>query len=333
MFNVEKQFSIVPAKDFKGSWLEASPSQIEKFSATAYFFARELHKKLDIPIGIIHSSWGGSPCESWTSEEKLFELGIYEEALKEINQNVPKKVIDKWFGQFNSIDVPKQKDYNDRLEKQYEKLDFSDKQLNQIDYNDMEWQEVTLPGRFDSLVSSNFDGVVWLRKDIFIENVDVDYDLHIGYIDDMDKTYINGNFIGGLNGWGYWNKKRKYKISKSYLKEGKNTISIRAIDTGGPGRFEGVMNISNNIGDTVYIDGAWKYLPVAEIYEDKIYTYSQNSSIKDRPSFLKYNPFMPTVLFNSMIYPLIPYTIRGVIWYQGESNVGDIVSTINYSQA
>ena len=322
MFNVEKQFSIVPAKDFKGSWLEASPSQIEKFSATAYFFAMELAKKLDIPIGIIHSSWGGSPCESWTSEEKLFELGLYKETLKEMNQNVPKKVIDKWFGQFNSIGIPKQKNFNDRLEKEYEELDFSDHQLNQIDYNDMKWQEVMLPGRFDSLVSSNFDGVVWLRKDIFIENVDVDYNLYIGYIDDMDKTYINGNFIGGLNGWGYWNKKRKYKISKSYLERGKNTIAIRAIDTGGPGRFEGVMNISNNIGDTVYIDGAWKYLPIAEFYEDKIYTYSQNSSIKDRPSFLKYNPFMPTVLFNSMIYPLIPYTIRGVIWYQGESNVG-----------
>ena len=322
MFNVEKQFSIVPAKDFKGSWLEASPSQIEKFSATAYFFALEIHKKLDIPIGIIHSSWGGSPCESWTSEKKLFELGLYEETLKEMNQNVPKKVIDKWFGQFISIEIPKQRDFNDRLEKEYEELDFSDNQLNRIDYNDTEWKEIMLPGRFDSLVSSNFDGVVWLRKDIFIENVDVDYYLHIGYIDDMDKTYINGNFIGGFNGWGYWNKKRKYKISKLFLKEGKNTIAIRAIDTGGPGRFEGVMNISNNIGDTVHIDGAWKYLPVAEIYEDKIYTYSQNYSIKDRPSFLKYNPFMPTVLFNSMIYPLIPYTIRGVIWYQGESNVG-----------
>ena len=55
-------------------------------------------------------------------------------------------------------------------------------EYDNINYNDMEWQEVTLPGRFDSLVSSNFDGVVWLRKDIFIENVDVDYDLHIGYI-------------------------------------------------------------------------------------------------------------------------------------------------------
>ena len=322
MFNVEKQFSNFPAKDFKGSWLEASPSQIEKFSATAYFFAMELHKKLDIPIGIIHSSWGGSPCESWTSEDKLFELGLYEETLKKMNQNVPKQVIDKWFGGFNSIDIPKQNDFNDRLETEYEELDFSDNLLNLIDYNDREWQDVMLPGRFDSSVSLNFDGVVWLRKEVFIENVDVDYSLHIGYIDDMDKTYINGNFIGGMNGWGYWNKKREYKISKSLLKEGKNLIAIRAIDTGGPGRVEGVMNIFNNLGDTIPVEGVWKYYPVAEIYEDKIYTYGLGFSLKDRPSFLKYNPFMPTVLFNSMIYPLIPYTIKGVIWYQGESNVG-----------
>jgi len=324
MFNVEKRFSIIPEKSFKGSWLEASPSQIEKFSATAYFFARKIHKKLDIPVGIIHSSWGGSPCESWTSEEKLYELGIYEETLNRMNQNVQKKVIDKWFGQFNSIDIPKSKAFDDRLEKEYEELDFSDNQISRIDYNDKEWKEVMLPGRFDSLITSDFDGVVWLRKDIFLENVnvDVDYSLHIGYIDDMDKTYINGNFIGGMNGLGYWNKKRKYKIFKSFLKEGKNIIAIRAIDTGGPGRLEGAMNISNNIGDTIHIDGAWKYLPVAEIYEGKIYKYNQEVSFEDRPSFLKINPFMPTVLFNSMIYPLIPYTFKGVIWYQGESNIG-----------
>ena len=281
-----------------------------------------VHKKLDIPIGIIHSSWGGSPCESWTSEEKLFELGMFEETLKEMNHNVPEKDIDKWFELFTAIDIPKQKDQNSRLEKEYEELDFSDNQFYQVDYDDTKWPEVRLPGRFDSLISMDFNGVVWLRKEIFIENVEVDYTLHIGYIDDMDKTYINGNYIGGMNGLGYWNNKREYILSQSYLNKGKNKIAIRAIDTGGPGRFEGVMNISNNIGDTIPIEGLWKFSPVAEIYENKIYLYSQEISIEDRPSFLNYNPRMPTVLFNSMIYPLIPYTIKGVIWYQGESNVG-----------
>ena len=322
MFNVEKQFSNDPKKEFEGSWIEASPMLIEKFSATAYFFSREIHKNLEVPIGIIHSSWGGSPCESWTSEEKLLELGMFEGTLKEMSKNVPKNIIDKWFGAFDSIDIPKQKDFNDRLEKAYENLDFSDHQLSKDNYNDSDWQEVVLPGRFDSLVSSNFDGVVWLRKTILIDNLESDYSLNIGYIDDMDKTYINGNYIGGLNGWGYWNQKREYKIPKSLLREGSNTIAIRAIDTGGPGRFEGIMNISNALGEIISIEGSWKYYPVAEIYDNKIYTYGSEFSLIDRPSFLKYNPFMPTVLFNSMIYPLIPYTIKGVIWYQGESNVG-----------
>ena len=322
MFNVEKNFSNYPKKGLVGYWREASSIEVERFSATAYFFARDIHKTLDVPVGIIHSSWGGSPCESWTSKDKLVELGFFKETLAQMKNNKPKRVIDKWFESFDSIDLPKQKDFNDRLEKEYEDLEFLDDNLSSSAYNDIEWEDVFLPGRFDSLISSNFDGVVWFRKDIFIDNSDVDYILNIGYIDDMDKTYINGNYIGGLNGWGYWNKKRKYKISKILLKQGINTIAIRAIDTGGPGRFEGKMNLTSELGTVISIEGTWKYYPLAEIYGNKIFTYGQDFSIENRPSFLKYNPFMPTVLFNRMIYPLIPYTIKGVIWYQGESNVG-----------
>ena len=322
MFNVEKHFSNEPRKELKGSWLKASPIQIESFSSTAYFFAREMHKRLDIPIGIIHSSWGGSPCEAWTSEEKLKELGFFQETLEKINNKIPKNVIDSWFKTFDSIEIPKQKHPEDRMEDDYEKLEFSDNHLSQYDLDDKKWSEVTLPGRFDSLISKEFDGVVWLRKNIFIDDVTTDYSLHIGFIDDMDKTYINGKFIGGLSGWGYWNQKRQYKIPKSFLNQGKNTISIRAIDTGGPGRFEGVMQLSNELGKTISIKGSWKYRPVAEIYKNKFYIYDKEFSISKRPSFLKINPFMPEVLFNSMIYPLIPYTIKGAIWYQGESNIG-----------
>ena len=179
-----------------------------------------------------------------------------------------------------------------------------------------------LPGRFDTLVSSNFDGVIWFRKHVYIEDVDTDYNLIIGYIDDMDKTYVNGNYVGGLNGFGYWNKKRQYKIPASYLKKGNNIVTIRAIDTGGPGRFKGDMKMSNGLGSNIPLEGKWKYLTIAEIYENKIYIYDSNFSIADRPNFIKHNPFMPAALFNSMIYPLIPYTIKGAIWYQGESNVG-----------
>ena len=321
MFNVEKEFSLEPRKRLKGTWLEANSSNMRQFSSTAYFFAREIHKNLDIPVGIIHSSWGGSPCEAWTSKEKLNELGLFQENLEKINNNISKNDIDKWFGSFKSIEIPKQEHYTDNMEDDYEKLDFLDNHLSKYSLNDEKWSEVTLPGRFDSVISEEFDGAVWLRKDIYIDDLTLDYFLHIGFIDDMDKTYINGNFIGGLSGHGYWNKKRQYKIPKIFLKQGKNIISIRAVDTGGPGRIEGEMNLSNEIGNFISIKGIWKYKPVAEIYESNFYIYDTDS-ISNRPSFFKINPFMPTAIFNSMIYPLIPFTIKGAIWYQGESNVG-----------
>jgi sialate O-acetylesterase len=322
MFNVEKQYSNEPLEQLNGRWLEANSEHIKNFSSTAYFFARDLHETLNIPIGIIHSSWGGSPCEGWTSEQKLNELGLFEDDLKTMNNNIPKVAIDKWFEKFNSIDIPKQKYPEDNLNEFYEHVEFLDKQLSNIDFVDKEWGEVILPGRFDTLISEDFDGAVWFRKEIHIDDVTSDYVLNIGYIDDMDKIYINGNYIGGLSGWGYWNQKRKYNIPKTILKHGKNSIAIRAIDTGGPGRIIGVMNLSNNYGKTISIDGLWKYYPIAEIYENKFYIYSHESIITDRPEFIKFNPMMPKVLFNSMIYPLIPYTIKGAIWYQGESNVG-----------
>ena len=81
MFNVEKNFSNYPKKGLVGYWREASSIQVERFSATAYFFARDIHKTLDVPVGIIHSSWGGSPCESWTSKDKLVELGFLKKPL------------------------------------------------------------------------------------------------------------------------------------------------------------------------------------------------------------------------------------------------------------
>ncbi len=322
MFNVEKHFSNKPRRELKGVWLDASPSNVKQFSATAYFFAREIHTNLDVPVGIIHSSWAGSPCEAWVSENKLTEIGLFQEVLYKIKNSTPKSTIDRWFNNFRSIDIPKQTHPFDRLENQYEKIDFSDNALSTFELNDKNWEEVILPGRFDSLISEEFDGVVWLRKDIYIDDVSIDYSLNIGYIDDMDKTYINGNFIGGLSGWGYWNQKRQHKISKSLLSQGKNTICIRAIDLMGPGRIEGEMNLSNHFGETIPLDGRWKYKPVAELYENKFYIYDKNISISKRPSFLKTNAFIPTVLFNGMIYPIIPFTIKGAIWYQGEANVG-----------
>ena len=322
MFTVERSMSLKPSKKLKGSWVKTSPNEVKKFSATAYFFAQELFDNLDIPIGIIHSSWGGTPAEAWTSETKLKDLGLFNETLESMSKNNPKGILDLWFNKFDFIEIPQERYSLGGLKDYYENLKFSDDGLSESELNDDHWQDVMLPGKFDTLKLNQFDGVIWLRKDVHIDNVNSDYYLNIGYIDDMDKTFINGNYIGGLSGYGYAHKKRLYRVPKSYLKQGKNTIAIRAIDTGGPGRFKGRMYLSNDIGEIISIRGSWKYHPVAEIYENKFYIYGTETQIENRPHIVRLNPLLPQVLFNSMINPVLPYTIKGVIWYQGEGNVG-----------
>ena len=161
-----------------------------------------------------------------------------------------------------------------------------------------------------------------MRKEIFLDDISSDYNLNIEYIDDMDKTYFNGNLIGDFSGYGYHREKRNYNVPKSILKKGKNVIAIRAIDIVGEGKFGSEMNLTNNNGKIISIEGLWKYKPVAEIYENKFYTYETKLSLAERPFLNKLSPFLPKVLFNGMINPLIPYTMKGVIWYQGEGNVG-----------
>ena len=322
MFDVERSMKLKPSNKLSGSWIKTSPKEVESFSATAYFFAQEVHKHLDIPIGIIHSSWGGTPAEAWTSGIKLKELGFFVNTLENMEKSDPEEVAIQWFNKFKSIDIPQKSPSEGVLKEYYKNLQFSDGKLNEFELDDQSWQTVFLPGRFDTLKLWQFDGVIWLRKEIFLNDISSDYNLHIEYIDDMDKTYFNGNLIGDFSGYGYHREKRNYNVPKSILKKGKNVIAIRAVDIIGEGEFGREMNLTNNNGKIISIEGLWKYKPVAEIYENKFYTYETKLSLTERPYLNKLSPFLPKVLFNGMINPLIPYTIKGVIWYQGEANVG-----------
>ena len=316
MFTVQKQLSLNPRGTFKGSWKVSSPETAGEFSASAYFFARRLHKTLKVPIGIIHSSWGGTPVEAWTSNEQVKKTGDFDRILNTISSVDPQKETSDWFSKWKSIAIPVG-------DKQWDQLVVYDSEFKQVDYDDSQWNQVYLPGQFDATTQVDFDGVMWFRKTVHIRDLRSDYTLEIEAIDDMDLIYVNGNKVGGFAGASYSNSKRAYKVSKRLLNKGANTIAIRAIDIGGPGTFKGPMLLSSDSGSKISLTGYWSYRMAAEIYKGKLYLYgTEHLNLKDKAAIFKVNPKLPTVLFNAMIHPLIPYTIKGVIWYQGEDNVG-----------
>jgi len=316
MFTVQKQLSLNPRGTFKGSWKVSSPETAGEFSASAYFFARRLHKTLKVPIGIIHSSWGGTPVEAWTSNEQVKKTGDFDRILNTISSVDPQKETSDWFSKWKSIAIPVG-------DKQWDQLVVYDSEFKQVDYDDSQWNQVYLPGQFDATTQVDFDGVMWFRKTVHIRDLRSDYTLEIEAIDDMDLIYVNGNKVGGFAGANYSNSKRAYKVSKRLLNKGANTIAIRAIDIGGPGTFKGPMLLSSDSGSKISLTGYWSYRMAAEIYKGKLYLYgTEHLNLKDKAAIFKVNPKLPTVLFNAMIHPLIPYTIKGAIWYQGEENVG-----------
>lgn len=285
-------------------WDECSPETIADFSATAYFFAREIYTKTKIPIGLIHSSWGGTIAEAWTSYETLKMLPDFAAAAKEIKDN--------------SQNISAE-NYQSKLEKWQAGFEAKDKGYKGADpiwaandFNTSSWKTMVLPVLWENDALNNFDGIVWFRKKISLpENwVNDDITLSLGTIDDEDITWFNGVKIGETK---MYNAERIYIVPKTLLKVGENIITVKVTDTGGGGGLYGEsssMFVKNSSGDKITLAGNW--------------LYNQSLSLADLPARPAdpNNPNSPTVLYNAMINPIINYGIKGAIWYQGESNAG-----------
>ena len=281
-----------------GNWKVCSPTTAGEFSATAYFFARELYNKLKVPIGLINTSWGGTQSEAWTSE-KAFEQNA---DLKYIAAEMKSGNINKTFEQ-----------RSENIIKNIQKVqgNFSNNAITtdwkNNDFDDSKWPAMKLPGLWESQGLPNLDGTVWFRKTITISDSAAGKEaiLDLAMVDDNDETYVNGVKIGSTIGY---STKRKYIIAAGILKPGKNTIAVKVDDTGGGG---GIYGDATNMKITIEnneqsLAGDWAF-NVASITK---------SSLTAGP-----NDY-PSLLFNAMLYPIINYSIKGVIWYQGESNAG-----------
>jgi len=321
-FKTKQAIGHKPKTNVEGAWKTSDSINSPNFSATAYFFAKNLYKELKVPIGIINSSWGGTPVQSWADQKALQNIPAYKDALKSIEQMDDKLLEYKnWLSPLDSYpDTTKEYIFDE-----WSKLDYDDVHVFHEKFDDSQWQDLIIPGNYaDVFTNSNandFDGIVWIRKSFIIDQLGENYKLNLGLVDDMDFTYINGEFIGSTVGADSF-KEKQYSIPNGLLKEGKNTIAIRLIDTMGDARIYSPLIITSNQGE-ISLEGNWKALPTAELFENNFYRLPPDYlNLNPRPNFVKLSAWTPTSLYNGMIHPLIPYTIKGAIWYQGESNVG-----------
>jgi len=324
LFNVERKISSEPLDECTGKWAVSTPSTVLPFSATAYFFGKKLHEDLHVPVGLIESAWGGTPSESWTSAESLTNVGEFVDQLKSIKTSEPLQAeYQVWLNSLKQAELkPAGKD-------QWKDLSFNDEKIPSSEFNDTEWPVMALPTQFETVIG-DFDGAVWFRKIVQVpQNMSgKDLVLSLGPIDDMDRTYFNGKLVGSNEADGAWNVNRNYEIPASLVKAGANLISVRVLDTQGAGGIYGtpdIMKLSMKSVPKLFIPlkGDWKYQPVAELKDGKFYIYDiSKNELQSRKRPVNIGAGTPSVLYNGMVNPVLPYQIKGAIWYQGEANVG-----------
>ncbi len=319
MFKVERNLNSEPLDTLIGSWQVCTPEQSVDFSATGYFFARKLHNELNIPIGIINSSWGGTVAEAWTSRSGLSEFPHYAKTM----DTYDKIATNNWTTRFNKMPVP------ETLE-ELEALNLADKKILASDFDDGNWKKMQLPAgecRTENFIkgkvaSQRLNGLFWYRKKIIINDPNTDYKLTIGAIDDADVIYFNGKKIGST--WS-WQAERIYRVNKSFVKKGENIIAIKHFDGGGGSNISGPMQLESKDGKKIDLTGEWSGLFYADLANASllIYGLEKQDSLNQRPLMALSDPNgLPASLYNAMIHPLVPYQVAGAIWYQGESNVG-----------
>ncbi len=291
--------SNIPREDISpAKWNVCSPKTAGDFTAVGYFFARELSRHLHVPVGLINTTWGGTMVETWTSR------GAFEKSPE----------FKSMIAGLDPADLgPRMKEKQEKLETQARLLQ---KNINDTipendwkdpDYNSQGWPKISIARTWEDqpLGLGSLDGIVWYRNEITLDSITVKSPirLSLGKIDDNDETYVNGVRVGTTRNW---EVKRIYQVPVGIFKPGKNIIAVRVEDTGGGGGFY-------QDSSAVHLKTENGMIPLGDNWHFRIARISGNSGGIGPNDF-------PNLLFNAMINPLIPFGIRGVIWYQGEEN-------------
>lgn len=280
-----------------GQWQGIHPESIGEIAAVPYFFGAALYRHYQVPIGLINASLGGSPVEAWMSEEALLPFPKHHQELKEYQEP----------GKIAAVEAENRFNRDDW----YRRVNLEDPGLNSqpawSDGQGDDWTAFEVPGYWSAPEGGLPNGSAWFRRSLVLP---ADFDasqsaeLNLGRIVDADSVWINGHFVGTT---GYQYPPRWYKVPAGVLQSGQNTLVVRIINESGRGGF--VADKSYYLlagGDTLSLEGSWQWRRGAQLPPKK------------GEIFVRWKP---GGLYNAMIAPLHSYRFKGVIWYQGESNV------------
>jgi len=325
MFTVAHNPALTPQSGCRGTWIVCAPKTAGGFSAVGYFFARELLENLKVPVGMINASYGGTRAEAWTSLPGLQTLPSFRtkaeqfEHARDVGPGNPAQLQQERAQAETEIPV--------RRAAWYQQLEARDPGIQAqwmapgLDVS--AWWNVTLPCAKTPNPMGSYIGSLWCRKDVEIPAAWVgrDLELHLGVIDETDDCYVNGHHVGRT--WfevpEFWKVSRVYPVPAAAVTGTKINVTVRVLnlffEVGlfGPAADMKLVRQDAPAEAPVSLAGAWRYTDGMQI---------QHREIPQLPPATPPANGIgnPAALFNGMIHPLIPYAIRGVIWYQGESN-------------
>ncbi|MFC5623412.1 sialate O-acetylesterase [Algoriphagus winogradskyi] len=291
-FKVPNSYSAEKLDDVVGGeWKIADSVNMKDFSAVAWFFAKRNNQEMKVPVGIIESNWGGTPVEGWTDAEILVEMeGSFLAQAKEVVENR-----DAWVSKLQVNEMNQH--LRDSMVSNPDTL--AARNVSSTDYDDSSWRKINLPD------ANPLQHIAWVRKKFNLKATD-EVSLHIPTIDQMAYVYLNGKLLK-YKDWGV--SLPEIAIPSEMLLKGSNVLTIRAINTwNNQPRIgqKGEMYLLES-GNKVSLEGTWAY---------------SNSIVEPHLPKVEFFNWMPGMMYNAMIAPIAKYSIKGAIWYQGESNAG-----------
>jgi sialate O-acetylesterase len=302
-FKVPKSWSEKPETRLSGgAWKAASPQTVGEFSAVGYYFARDLRARTGVPIGIINSTWGGSRIEAWMDGQTLgIETATLAKRMREV-----RAAEDRDLGATQS-----------KLAR-WGKLPADDSGWQHAELDDSAWVDIAVPTLWEQAGWLGLDGVAWYRTEFQLtaEQARQGVRVSFGRVDDSDQAWVNGIAVGGITR--EYNTPRQYDVPAKVLRTGRNVLAVKVVDDGGGGGIHGdaeELHVQLADGTRLPLAREWKFRVV-----------QAHLDASDGKNGIE------TLLYNRMIHPMQPYPLRGVIWYQGEANAGDLADAYRYRE-